>query len=95
MTARAFENFVIEKLAQTGYVNDYLANLKSVDEWIKDSKGAIDATKNYPYPLADETHSINEAYQNFLIPYKKEKKMVEVYCFSRKGSKARLKKSTE
>ena len=65
MTARAFENFVIEKLAQTGYVNDYLANLKSVDEWIKDSKGAIDATKNYPYPLADETHSINEAYQNF------------------------------
>lgn len=65
MTARAFENFVIEKLAQTGYVNDYLANLKSVDEWIKDSKGAIDATKNYPYPLADEAHAVNESYQYF------------------------------
>lgn len=42
LTARAFETYVISKLAQKGYTNDYLANVMTYDEYpMKDV---------YPYP---------------------------------------------
>jgi len=33
MTARSFENFVINKLAETDQLNDYLANFLDMEEW--------------------------------------------------------------
>jgi hypothetical protein len=61
MTARAFENYIITKLAENENHNDYLANLSSLDEWI--AKGYN--MNFYPYPNTSEETEINEAYQQF------------------------------
>jgi len=61
MSARSFENFIIEKLGATNEQNDYLANFKETEEWIK---SGLD-TNNYPYPTKEETPAINEAFQQF------------------------------
>ena len=65
MSARAFENYLITKLAESGQRNDYLANFKEFGEWIRNTNGNIDAEKNYPYPLEAETPAIDQAYQQF------------------------------
>lgn len=65
MSARAFENFVINKLSLTDQLNDYLANFKEMGQWIRDTNGNIDAEKNYPYPLEVESEAIDLAYQQF------------------------------
>ena len=65
MSARSFENYIIKKLGERNQQNDYLANFKETADWINDTKGDIDALKNYPYPLADETPAVNEAFQQF------------------------------
>ncbi|HXG82440.1 MAG TPA: LPD5 domain-containing protein, partial [Pyrinomonadaceae bacterium] len=62
MSARSFENFLINKLAQTNEQNDYLANFKEVGLWI--GAGGMDL-ENYPYPLKDESENISNAFQNF------------------------------
>lgn len=49
--ARAFENYVLEKQDENNEVNDYLANYKTLDEWVKQSGGDMET---YPYPKADE-----------------------------------------
>lgn len=72
MSARSFENYIIEKLAERNQQNDYLANLKSTEEWIKDAGSKVDATKNYPYPLKEESHSINEKFQQFFETIKED-----------------------
>lgn len=61
MSARSFENYIIEKLGETNQSNDYLANFKETSEWIKDVGLNLD---NYPYPLKDESPIINEAFDN-------------------------------
>ncbi|MFA6977671.1 MAG: LPD5 domain-containing protein, partial [Mesotoga sp.] len=60
MSARAFENFIIEKMAQTNESNDYLANFKELSEWT--DQGSLDVG-SYPYPTKEETETINAAYQ--------------------------------
>ncbi|WP_332457544.1 LPD38 domain-containing protein [Petrimonas sp.] len=62
MSARSFENFIIEKMAQTNESNDYLANFKELSEWA--GQGGLDA-KSYPYPTKEESELINSAYQQF------------------------------
>ena len=62
MSARSFENFIIEKMAQTNESNDYLANFKELSEWA--GQGGLDA-KSYPYPTKEESELINSAYQDF------------------------------
>lgn len=69
MTARAFENFLIEKLGQNNERNDYLANFKDTSQWLTDSKLSLD---NYPYPLKDEQEVINSAFQNFFNAIEEE-----------------------
>lgn len=59
MSARSFENFIIERLGLTNEQNDYLANFKEIGEWIN---SGFD-NKSYPYPLAEESASINESFQ--------------------------------
>lgn len=57
--ARAFENYVIDKLNSVGKQNDYLANFKTTSEWIGDSHFTLD---NYPYPTVEESPIINEKF---------------------------------
>jgi hypothetical protein len=59
MSARSFENYIIEKLAATSQQNDYLANFKETSEWLQHS--GLDL-ENYPYPLKEESPEINEAF---------------------------------
>jgi hypothetical protein len=55
--ARAFENYVIYKMAQKGYNNDYLANVMPVDEFSRD-------VGRYPYLLEEEVAPIAEAFDD-------------------------------
>lgn len=61
MSARSFENYIIEKLGETGQRNDYLANFKAMSEWVED--GGLDMS-SYPYPTVEETPEINKAFDN-------------------------------
>ncbi len=46
LAARAFEVYIVEKLAEKGYYNDYLANIKTMEDYSRDD--------TYPYPTAGE-----------------------------------------
>lgn len=74
MSARSFENYIIEKLGEKNQQNDYLANFKETSEWITDTKGDLDALKNYPYPLAEESQIVNEKFQQFFETIKEDEK---------------------
>ena len=65
LTARAFENYVIDKLVQKNIVNDYLANFKSMSEYLMDINGDIDRLNSfYPYPMEEEAKEFNERFDN-------------------------------
>jgi hypothetical protein len=53
--ARAFETYVIAKLADQGYRNDYLANVRSLEEFAR-------AADRYPYLTPDEQGPVSEAF---------------------------------
>ena len=55
--ARAFENYIISKMAQGGYDNDYLANVRSIEDFPRSSD-------RYPYLLPDEIAPVEEAFDN-------------------------------
>jgi len=55
--ARSFENYVIHKMMEGGYQNDYLANVKSAEDFSRD-KG------RYPYLLPEEVAPVAEAFDN-------------------------------
>lgn len=57
--ARAFEAYVIAKLQQRSWSNDYLANVVSEDAWNALDEGT------FPYPTQSEQGAINEAFDNF------------------------------
>jgi hypothetical protein len=69
LTARCFENYIIEKLDSIGTKNDYLANFSAMAEWV--STGKLNAEESFPYPLSDESALINEAYEQFFDILKK------------------------
>jgi len=54
MSARAFEVYVIDKLKEQGGKSDYLANIKTQEEW--------GHKESYPYPLAEEMTAIKPAF---------------------------------
>lgn len=62
MSARAFENYVIEALSKKGDSNDYLANFKELSDWATVGSFEVDS---YPYPTKEESHDINEKFQQF------------------------------
>lgn len=62
MSARCFENYVIDKLSVTHQSNDYLANFKETGEWVLEAELELG---NYPYPLKDEAPIINNAFDLF------------------------------
>lgn len=58
--ARSFENYVINKMALQGYSNDFLANIRSFDEWQALGKNA----DRYPYLTPAEEGPVVEAFDN-------------------------------
>jgi len=59
MAARAFESYVIDKLNSRNEQNDYLANVKSMNEW---SEGGAFDISSYPYPNETESPVIGEKF---------------------------------
>ena len=55
--ARAFENYVIHKMQQEGYQNDYLANVRSIEEFARNPE-------RFPYLLPEEVAPVAEAFDN-------------------------------
>lgn len=55
--ARSFENYVIHKMMQNGYHNDYLANVTPVEEFQRDAG-------RYPYLLDNEIQPVAEAFDD-------------------------------
>jgi len=55
--ARSFENYVIAKMAEKGYHNDYLANVAAIESFARDPG-------RYPYLLAEELPPIEKAFDN-------------------------------
>jgi len=55
--ARSFENYVISKMMEKGYHNDYLANVTTLENFARD-KG------RYPYLMPDEVKPIADAFDN-------------------------------
>ena len=59
MTARSFERYIIGKLEDQGYSNDYLANI--IPESSIDAQEKIEES-DYPFPLQSEMEAVNKAY---------------------------------
>lgn len=59
--ARAFEKYVIVKLADKGCQNDYLANIRSMSEYGMDNK--------YPYPTDEENKVLSPLFDKLLEAY--------------------------
>lgn len=74
MSARSFEGYVIGVLAERNQLNDYLANFKETSEWVTDTKGNIDALRNYPYLLDEEAPIVNEAFKQFFETIQEDEK---------------------
>jgi len=55
--ARAFETFVIARMAQKGYHNDFLANVVASDDFVR-------SAERYPYPKPDELAPIEQAFDD-------------------------------
>lgn len=83
--ARSFENYVISKMAQRGWSNDFLANIRSFDEWMAMGKNA----ERYPYLKPEEDAPVVEAFDKlFQTAETKEDDTGNVVMFSRSGAQS-------
>jgi hypothetical protein len=66
MTARAFEAYLIQRLREKGYRNDYLANIVDNHAWIDAALLSMDDISDaYPYPIDSEVQSIVDGFDRF------------------------------
>lgn len=85
--ARSFENYVINKLAQRGWSNDFLANVRDWKEWEQIGKNS----DRYPYLRPDEEAPIVAAFDAlFDVVETRETEDGNVAMFSRTGDRAGL-----
>jgi hypothetical protein len=77
--ARSFENFVISKMMEKGYHNDYLANVKPVAEFPR-------SKERYPYLLVEEVAPIAEAFDELFGTIKSKETDKGVALFFRPGT---------
>lgn len=69
MSARAFEAYLIDKAAQKGLSNDYLANI--VDEEVHSALNSMAGSEQaYPYPTKEERKVINAAFDKLFSTLK-------------------------
>lgn len=76
--ARAFENYVIARMMQEGYHNDYLANVVSIGNFVRNNT-------RYPYLLEEEVAPIAEAFDNLFATIETRETEQGVALYSRKG----------
>jgi hypothetical protein len=74
--ARSFENYVIHKMMLKGYHNDYLANVTSIEEFIRDPG-------RYPYLLEGEIQPVADAFDNLFATIQTKETANGVAMFSR------------
>ena len=91
--ARSFENYVISKMMERGYHNDYLANVREVGDFPR-------SKERYPYLLPEEVKPIAEAFDNlFSTIQTKETDGGNVAMFSRprfsRGAQSQANESVE
>ena len=84
MSARAFENYVVLKMAEAGERNHYLANFNEHAVWVKNSRITQDT---YPYPLEAEAPGINKAYQDLFGVLKEKKEGDNIALFQKSEGK--------
>jgi len=77
IAARTFESYIIEKLNQRGYSNDYLANIVGHKDYLNDlMKGILDGQgveDIYPYLTESEIPVVTKAFDNLFEVMKTEK----------------------
>jgi len=56
MAARAFENYTLTRLNESGQINDFIVNYTSNEDWNGEPS-------KYPFPIGQESATINEAFQ--------------------------------
>lgn len=76
--ARSFENYVISKMMERGYHNDYLANVREVADFPR-------SKERYPYLLPEEVKPIAEAFDNLFSTIETKETDSGVAMFSRGG----------
>ena len=83
MTARSFERYVIGKLEDQGYSNDYLANIIPESVWEADAK--IEDS-DYAFPLQSEMDAVNKAYDKLFDTLETKETDKGTILFSRSQS---------
>ncbi|MBR4877916.1 MAG: hypothetical protein IKU14_09420, partial [Rhodocyclaceae bacterium] len=81
--ARAFENYVAHKLEQRGESNDYLVNVLSADEFVRNDDA-------YPYLLKSELAPIEQAFDRLFGEMKQRETDKGVALFSRSQTTEQL-----
>ena len=81
MTARSFEAYVIQKLKEKQAENDYLANIKTLEEWETAEKDGGREGDTYPYPNPDELKDVVPLYDDFfkILQTRETDKGIELY----------------
>lgn len=77
--ARSFETYVIARLADQGFRNDYLANVQTLEQFSRDPG-------RYPYLTPDEQGPVNEAFDKLFATLETKETDLGVALFSRAGS---------
>ena len=88
LQARAFESYVVEKLAERGVKNDYLANIVSEELWKERSaERGPDLPNDYPYPTKEEMPVVREAFDKFFeaVKTRETEKGIEMYSLGQKS----------
>jgi soluble lytic murein transglycosylase-like protein len=76
--ARSFEQYIIERMNDENFENDFLANVKGFEAYLADRK---DAEGNYPYHKPEEMPAIKKAFDNLVATLKtrETEKGVQIY----------------
>lgn len=64
MAARSFERYVIAKLQDSGFSNDYLANVVSEEYWNAAEELGVGEGGSYPYPTVSELPAIRAGFDH-------------------------------
>jgi len=75
LAARSFENYIIFKMQQKGYQNDYLANVVTPAEFLRDAT-------HYPYLLETELQPVAEAFDDLFSTIKTQETDRGIALFS-------------
>lgn len=71
--ARSFETYVIARLADQGFRNDYLANVQTLEQFSRDPG-------RYPYLTPVEQGQVNDAFDKLFAPWKPGKPTWASHC---------------